>query len=90
MEEDPVPPSKPVTAETAPKQNPAPEEEELSAEEKEAKQRKEQAKTEKELGNQCYKRKEFAKAIEHYDAALAMDDTDVTIMNNKAGKYQTC
>ena len=43
---------------------------------------------EKEKGNQAYKRKDFATALAHYDAAFLLDPTNVTFLTNKAGGFQ--
>ncbi|KAF5306204.1 hypothetical protein FQR65_LT07481 [Abscondita terminalis] len=54
------------------------------------------AKQEKELGNEAYKKKEFIKAITHYENALQHDPTDITFYNNLAAvyfeqkQYETC
>ncbi|XP_018334472.1 stress-induced-phosphoprotein 1 [Agrilus planipennis] len=45
------------------------------------------AKAEKERGNEFYKKKEFAKAIECYKKALEHDPTDITFYNNLAAVY---
>jgi len=41
---------------------------------------------EKEKGNAAYKKKELDAAIEHYNAAIALDPIDITFRNNKAGE----
>ena len=43
------------------------------------------AKEEKELGNEAYKRKNFEKALTHYDKAIELDPTNMTYLTNKAG-----
>jgi tetratricopeptide (TPR) repeat protein len=40
---------------------------------------------EKDLGNEAYKKKDFATAHQHYDKAIALDPTNITFYNNKAG-----
>ncbi|KAF7283191.1 hypothetical protein GWI33_001192 [Rhynchophorus ferrugineus] len=45
------------------------------------------AKAEKELGNACYKKKEFTGAINHYNKAIEHDPTDITFYNNLAAVY---
>jgi stress-induced-phosphoprotein 1 len=51
---------------------------------------------EKELGNEAYKVKDFAKAHQHYDNAMKLAPTDISFMTNKAaayyeeGKYDEC
>lgn len=48
---------------------------------------KQEAAREKALGNDAYKKKDFAKALEHYHKAITADPTDITFYNNIAGKY---
>lgn len=48
---------------------------------------KQLALAEKDLGNQAYKKREFETALGHYDKAYALDDTNITFLTNKAGKY---
>jgi stress-induced-phosphoprotein 1 len=49
-----------------------------------------------ELGNAAYKAKDFDLALKHYDAAIALDDEDVSFLTNKAavnfekGDYDAC
>lgn len=45
------------------------------------------AKVEKEKGNEFYKKKAFAQAIEHYNKAIEHDPTDITFYNNLAAVY---
>ncbi|XP_014250313.1 stress-induced-phosphoprotein 1 isoform X2 [Cimex lectularius] len=45
------------------------------------------AKVEKELGNEAYKKKEFEKALEHYNKAREIIPTDITFYNNIAAVY---
>ncbi|CAK5025063.1 unnamed protein product [Meloidogyne enterolobii] len=51
---------------------------------------------EKDLGNEAYKKKDFAKAHEHYDKAIELDPNNIVFYNNKAavffeeGKYGEC
>ena len=49
----------------------------------EAKQAKQKALQEKQLGNAAYKAKRFDEAIKHYDAAIALDDTDISFLSNR-------
>ncbi|CAJ0582572.1 unnamed protein product, partial [Mesorhabditis spiculigera] len=55
-----------------------------------------QAVIEKNLGNDFYKQKEFAKAHEHYDKAIQLDQTNITFYTNKAAclfeekRYDEC
>ena len=44
-----------------------------------------QARKEKELGNEAYKKKEFERALVHYNKAVELDPTDITYLNNIAG-----
>ena len=41
---------------------------------------------EKEKGNVAYKKKEFEVAMQHYDRAIELDPTNITLLTNKAGK----
>ena len=43
------------------------------------------AQKEKELGNEFYKKKEFAEAHKHYDKAIELEPTNMTYLSNKAG-----
>ena len=55
----------------------------VSEEEKDAKARKAAAAAEKTKGNEAYKAKRFEEALQHYDAAVALDDTDISFLTNK-------
>lgn len=48
---------------------------------------KQQALAEKDLGNQAYKKREFDVALGHYDKAYELDNTNITFLTNKAGKW---
>lgn len=48
---------------------------------------KREAVRQKVLGNEAYKRKDFAKALEHYNKAIESDPTDITYYNNVAAVY---
>ncbi|XP_055712961.1 stress-induced-phosphoprotein 1 [Phlebotomus papatasi] len=54
------------------------------------------ARREKELGNEAYRKRDFEKAIQHYEAAIQHDSTDITFYNNLAAvhfekrDYQKC
>ena len=37
----------------------------------------------KELGNAAYKAKKFEEAIKHYDAAIELDDSDISFLTNR-------
>ncbi|KAH7686827.1 Molecular co-chaperone STI1 domain-containing protein [Dioscorea alata] len=58
--------------------------------------RKAMAQIEKEEGNGAYKKKDFEKAIKHYDKALVLDDEDISFLTNRAavhmemGEYAEC
>ena len=51
---------------------------------------------EKEKGNAAYKAKDFETAVAHYDAAIALDPTNISFITNKAavrfeqGEYDAC
>lgn len=45
-----------------------------------------QAREEKEMGNAAYKKKDFETALTHYNKAVELDPTDITYLNNIAGK----
>lgn len=44
-----------------------------------------QAVAEKNLGNEAYKKKDFATAHVHYDKAIELDPANATFHSNKAG-----
>lgn len=48
---------------------------------------KQLALSEKELGNQAYKKRDFENALVHYDKAYELDDTNITFLTNKAGRF---
>lgn len=54
------------------------------------------AESEKLLGNEAYKKKDFETAIAHYDKAISLDPTSITYYTNKAavyfemGRYDDC
>lgn len=56
---------------------------ELSEEEQKKKEAQEAAAKKKELGNAAYKAKRFDEAIEHYDAAVALFDGDISFITNR-------
>eukprot|EP00210_Caulerpa_lentillifera_P000134 g129.t1 len=77
----PTPPQEPVTMPQEPKKEPEPEPEpQMGAGQQEAIQ-------EKEAGNAAYKKRQFAKAIEHYTKALSLYDQDITFLTNRAAVY---
>ncbi|XP_023949750.1 stress-induced-phosphoprotein 1 [Bicyclus anynana] len=46
-----------------------------------------QALQEKDLGNDCYKKKDFDNALKHYSKAIEFDSTDITFYTNMAAVY---
>eukprot|EP00884_Botryococcus_braunii_P003465 jgi/Botrbrau1/13119/Bobra.0187s0076.1 len=48
---------------------------------------KEAAQKEKELGNAAYKARSFDEAIQHYNRAMELDDSDVSFLLNRAAVY---
>lgn len=46
-----------------------------------------QALKEKDLGNAAYKQKKFDEALGHYDKAIELDPTNMTLFSNKAGRF---
>lgn len=48
---------------------------------------KSEAEAEKELGNTCFKNKQYAKAIEHYTRSIAYDETNPVYPSNRAMAY---
>ncbi|XP_046663627.1 stress-induced-phosphoprotein 1 [Homalodisca vitripennis] len=46
-----------------------------------------QAQEQKELGNAAYKKKDFEKALEHYNKAVELDPCEITYLNNIAAVY---
>ena len=47
----------------------------------------EAALSEKQLGNECYKKKDFAAAITHYSKAIELDPAEITFVSNLAAVY---
>ncbi|KAJ7996626.1 hypothetical protein DPEC_G00239000 [Dallia pectoralis] len=76
-DEEPTPSPPPKPKETKP---PPPKEEDLP-------ENKKQAVKEKELGNEAYKKKDFAAALTHYEEALKHDPTNMTYLSNQAAVY---
>ena len=71
--------------------------EEKAKKEKEAEAKQSSpAQTEKQLGNNAYKSRQFDTALAHYEKAWELDSTDITFLDNKAavlfemGKYDDC
>lgn len=83
----------------APKSEPAKESkvfEESDKELSEEQQKRQDSDKEKELGNACYKQKDFENALTHYDRAWELDGSNVAVLNNKAAvlfeqeRYEEC
>lgn len=76
---------------SAPAPAPAPKKEEKKAPEPEKEENltdeQRNAKRKKEEGNEFYKNKKFAEAMECYDAAIELDPANMTYLNNKAAVY---
>ena len=71
-----------------PKPEPQPEpepmqEEELDEEEMDRVQKKAEAQKEKEAGNAAYKARKFDDAVQHYDKAIELDDSDISLLTNR-------
>lgn len=58
-----------------------------AAEERQKKKLKAEAVKEKEAGNEAYKKKDFQSAIDHYNKAIELDDTDISFVTNRAAVY---
>lgn len=58
-----------------------------SSEDENLPEHKKLAKRAKELGNESYKKKDFVKALEHYQKAIELDPSDITFYNNVAAVY---
>lgn len=76
-------------------QVPVPEPEvEMAPEEQEKKKRRMDSDSQKELGNNAYKKKMFKEALEYYEKAWELDPSNIAILTNKAAvlfemeKYQ--
>lgn len=59
------------------------EEESLDEDAKALRERKAQAQEEKEAGNAAYKARQFEQAIQHYDRAIELDDSDISFLTNR-------
>ncbi|XP_050422554.1 stress-induced-phosphoprotein 1 [Adelges cooleyi] len=79
METEPSPPPKPKREPTPPPPEKS-EDDSLTEEQKEAKK-------EKDLGNEDYKKKNFAEALAHYNKAIELEPTNMTFYNNVAAVY---
>jgi len=84
------PPEYTAARESKPEPKPEPEPEpepELTEEQKEQKNKREESDKEKTLGNAAYKKKDFETALSHYEKAYEIDDTNIAVLTNKAGKF---
>jgi stress-induced-phosphoprotein 1 len=93
-EDSSSPAPSPTSARTPAKKEPEPEPMEedwsnLSPDEVKKKETAKAAKEKKEFGNEFYKKKEFEKALEAYDEAIAIEPTNMTFHSNKAAVYFT-
>lgn len=57
---------------------------ELSPEEQEKKKRRMDSDSQKQLGNDAYKKKMFNEALKHYEKAWELDPSNIAILTNKA------
>lgn len=81
MDTEPAPPSPP------PPKKPEPKEPEKPKVQEDLPENKRLARDEKDLGNEAYKKKDFATALTHYNNAVTNDPTDITFYNNIAAVY---
>lgn len=72
---------------TPPTKKPEPKPESKKEPEPDLPENKKLAKAEKEHGNDCYKKKDFSSALQHYSKAIEYDPTDMTFYNNLAAVY---
>lgn len=94
-EDDGPMPEPPFASQSAPKEpskkaepEPQPEpEEDLNEEEKLVRQKKKRSLEAKERGNALYKEKKLVEALAAYDEAIAIDESNVMFLNNKAAVY---
>lgn len=75
----PPPPAEP--------EEPPPAPEPLDPEAAAAKEKKESAQQAKQRGNEAYKAKRFEEAIAAYNEAIALDDSDISFITNRAAVY---
>lgn len=59
------------------------EEEPVDEAEKAMREQKAEAQKAKEAGNAAYKARQFKEAIEHYDLAIKLDDSDISFLTNR-------
>ncbi|CAL5222224.1 g4557 [Coccomyxa viridis] len=91
----PKPAPKPKEPEPEPEPTPM-EEEPVDEAEKALREQKADAQKAKEAGNAAYKARQFEKAVEHYDHAIKLDDSDISFLTNRAavylemGEYEKC
>ncbi|KAJ3384909.1 hypothetical protein HDU92_003338 [Lobulomyces angularis] len=98
MDVDPTPPEKPkdTPAPTPKKEEPKVPEPELSPEEKEKKEKRTASDKEKEIGTGFYKQRKFDEALEHYNKAFELDQSNVAVLTNKSAvlfeleKWEEC
>jgi len=64
-------------------------EEDLTPKEREKKEKESKAQSAKKHGNDLYKGKKFEEALAAYDEAIALDNTNMTFLSNKAAVYFT-
>jgi len=89
-EEEPPRPEEPKKEEPKkeePKKEAKVEVKEEAPQDPEEAQRKKQANEEKELGTQCYKKREFEAALAHYNKAWELDSTNIASLTNIAAVY---
>lgn len=55
----------------------------MDEEEQEQLKMKAEAQKEKEAGNAAYKARQFEKAVQHYDRAIELDDSDISFLTNR-------
>ncbi|KAI9008317.1 hypothetical protein BC832DRAFT_553737 [Gaertneriomyces semiglobifer] len=94
FDENPSPPKEEQRKPAASK--PAEPEPELTGEEAEQKKKRADSDKEKDLGNAAYKARKFDEALQHYDKAFELDDTNLPVLTNKAaalyeaGRFDEC
>ena len=55
----------------------------MDEDERALKEQKADAQKAKEAGNAAYKARQFEEAIEHYDRAIKLDDSDISFLTNR-------
>ena len=71
----------------APKAKEPEPEPDLTPEEREVRAKRQRANEAKDRGNSLYKDKKFTEALAAYDEAIAIDEANITFINNKAAVY---